>query len=76
MTKLYGFTHNILNRFVIGLGKKCFCFNIYLAKVPKKRISGYCYFTKSSNVVFNAKHNLDKFRFFGFVSIDKEDLYD
>lgn len=32
--------------------------------------------TNSENVVFNMTHNIDKFRFFGYVSIDKEDLMD
>ena len=76
MTRLFGFTHNHMNKFVIGLGRKCFCFNIYLAKVPKKRIKGYWYVTQSSTVVFHQKHNCDKFRFFGYVSIDNGDLMD
>lgn len=77
MTRLYGFTHNWLNSCVIGFGKRCLCFSVYLAKVPKRRLKGYCYVTKSEGVVFNMKYNSgDKFRFFGFVSIDKKDLMD
>ena len=74
MTRLYGFSYNWVNKFVIGFGKRCLCFNIYLAKIPKRRIKGYCYLTSSEGVVFNMKYNCDKFRFFGFVSIDKKDL--
>jgi hypothetical protein len=40
------------------------------------RLKGYCYVTKSEGVVFNMKYNCDKFRFFGYVSIDNEDLLD
>lgn len=76
MTRLYGFTHNYVNNFVVGFGKRCLCFRIYLAKVPKRRLKGYCYVTKSEDVVFNMKHNCDKFRFLGFVSVDKKDLMD
>lgn len=76
MTRLFGFTYNRMNKFVVGLGRKCFCFNIYLAKVPKKRIKWYWYITQSSTVVFHQKHNCDKFRFFGYITIDNEDLMD
>ena len=76
MTRLYGFSYNWVNKFVIGFGKRCLCFNIYLAKIPKRRIKGYCYLTSAEGVVFNMKYNCDKFRFFGYVSIDKEDLMD
>lgn len=76
MTRLYGFTYNWVNRFVIGLGKRCLCFNVYIAKVPKRRLKVYCYITSSERVVFNMKHNSEKFRFFGYVSVDKEDLMD
>lgn len=40
MTKLYGVTYTILNNNVIGFGKKCLCWNVYLAKVPKRRLKG------------------------------------
>ena len=30
----------------------------------------------SENVVFNMKHNFDKFRFLGYMDIDNEDLMD
>ena len=76
MTRLYGFSYNWVNRFVIGFGKRCLCFNIYLTKIPTRRIKGYCYLTSSEGVVFNMKYNCDKFRFFGYVSIDKKDLMD
>lgn len=76
MTRLYGFSYNWVNSCVIGFGKRCLCFNVYIAKVPKRRIKGYCYLTSSGGVVFNMKHNCDKFRFFGYVSIDKKDLMD
>ena len=74
MTKLYGLTYTFLNKNVIGFGKKCLCWRIYLAKVPKRRLKGYCYITDSSNVVWNMLHNSDKFRFFGYVSIDSKDM--
>lgn len=76
MTRLYGFTYNRVNSCVIGFGKRCLCFSVYLAKVPNRRLKGYCYVTKSESVVFNMKHNCDKFRFFGFASIEKKDLMD
>lgn len=76
MARLYGFSYNWVNKFVIGFGKRCLCFNIYLAKIPKRRIKGYCYLTSSEGAVFNMKYNCDKFRFLGYVSIDKEDLKD
>lgn len=76
MTRLYGFTYNWVNSCVIGFGKRCLCFSVYLAKVPNRRLKGYCYVTKSESVVFNMKHNCDKFRFFGFASIEKKDLMD
>lgn len=76
MTRLYGFTTILQDQHVIGLGKRCFVWNIYLAKVPKRRLKWYCYMTDASKVVFNMKHNSDKFRFFGFVSIGKKDIYD
>lgn len=72
MTRLYGFTYNWVNRCVVGFGKRCLCFYVYWAK----GIKGYCYVTSSEGVVFNMKYNCDKFRFFGFVSIDKKDLMD
>lgn len=74
MTKLYGFSYNWINGCVIGFGKRCLCFRIYLAKVPNRRLKGYCYITTSEGVVFNMRYNCDKFRFFGYVSIDKKDL--
>ena len=76
MTRLFGFTHNFVNGCVIGFGKRCLSFRIYLAKVPKRRLKGYCYITTSEGVVFNMKNNCDKFQFFGYVSIDKKDLMD
>lgn len=76
MTRLYGFTYNWFNGCVIGFGKMCLCFRIYLAKVPKRRIKGHCYITSSESVVLNIKYNCDKFRLFGFASIDEKDLMD
>ena len=76
MTRLYGFTYNWVNGCVIGFGKMCLCFRIYLAKVPKRRIKGHCYITSSESVVLNIKYNCDKFRLFGFASIDKKNLFD
>lgn len=76
MTRLYGFTKTYVTKWTIGFGKRCLCFHIYMAKVPRKRLKGFCYKIESSNVVFHMKANSDKFRFFGYVSIDKEDLMD
>lgn len=73
MTKLYGLTYTFLNKNVIGFGKKCFCWNIYLAK-SKRRLKGYCYITDSSNVVCNMLRNSEKFHFFGCASIDSKDM--
>ena len=76
MTRLYGFTTILQDQHVIGFGKQCFVCSIYLAKVPKKRLKLCYYMTDASKVVFQMKHNCDKFRFFGYVSIDKKDLMD
>lgn len=72
MTRLYGFTYNWVNRFAVGFGKRCLCICMF----PQKRIEIYFYITTSQSVMFNTKYNCDKFRFFGFASIDKEDLMD
>lgn len=76
MTRIYGFTHNYVNNFVVGFGKRCLCLCVYNAKVPKKRLNWHYYKSSSKDVVWNMKHNCDKFRFFGYVSIDKKDLMD
>ncbi len=76
MTRLYGFTTILQNQHVVGFGKRCFVWGIYLAKVPKRRLKWYCYTIESNRVVFHMKANSDKFRFFGYASIDKEDLID
>lgn len=76
MTRLYGFTTILQDQHVIGFGKRCFVWCIYLAKVPKRRLKLFYYMTDASKVVFQMKYNSDKFRFFGYVSIDKEDLMD
>ena len=62
-----------MNHYVVGFGRRCLCFNVYLARVPRRRLKGYCYITPSENVVF---YSGEKFRFFGYVSIDEEDLQD
>lgn len=76
MTRLYGFTHNYVNNFVFGFGKRCLCFYVCLAKVPKKRLKWYYYISPSKDVVWNMKYNCNNFRFLGFASIDKKDLTD
>lgn len=76
MTRLYGFTTVLGDQHVIGFGRKCFVWNIYTTKVPRRRLKGFCFMTDASHIVFNMKYNSDKFRFFGFVSIDKKDLMD
>lgn len=76
MTRLYGFTKIHGHQHVIGFGKRCFVWCVYIAKVPKRRLKGFCYKIESSNVVFHMKANSDKFRFFGYASIGKEDLMD
>lgn len=76
MTRLYGFTTVLKDQHVIGLGRKCFVWNIYMAKVPRRRLKGFCFMVDASHVAWNMKYNSDKFRFFGYVSIDKEDLMD
>lgn len=77
MTRLFGFSYNYMTRCVIGFGRRCFCFYVYLARVPRRRLKGYCFITPSENVVFHLIHNSGgKFRFFGYVSIDEEDLQD
>lgn len=77
MTRLYGFTYNYMNKHVIGIGRRCICFNIYLARAPRRRLKGYWYITTPDHVVFHLKYNSGgKFRFFGYVSIDEEDLMD
>lgn len=76
MTRLYGFTYNRVNGCVIAFGRWCFCFKIYLAKVPKRRLKCYYYATIAKGVVFTTKYNCDKFRFFGYISIDTKNLTD
>ena len=76
MTRLYGFTHNYVNNFVVGFGKRCLCFYVCLAKVPKKRLKWYYYISPSKDVVWNMKYNCNNFRFLGFAFIDKKDLTD
>lgn len=76
MTRLYGFTTVLGDQHVIGLGRRCFVWNIYIAKVPRRRLKGFCFMIDASHIVFHMKNNCDKFRFFGYVSIDKEDLMD
>lgn len=74
MTKLYGFTTISEYHHVIGFGKWCLVWGIYVAKVPKRRLRWMCYTTKSYNVVYHIKLNNDRFRFFGYISIDKENF--
>lgn len=77
MTRLYGFTTVLGDQHVIGIGRKCFVWNIYMAKVPRRRLKGFCFMIDASHAVFNMKHNSGgKFRFLGYVSIDEEDLCD
>lgn len=77
MTKLFGITTVLGGQHVIGFGRRCFVWNIYMAKVPRRRLKGFCFIIDASRVVFNMKYNSGgKFRFFGYVSIDKKDLMD
>ena len=46
MTKLYGFTTISEYQHVIGFGKWCLVWGIYMAKVPKRRLRWICYTTK------------------------------
>lgn len=75
MTRLYGFTTVLGDQHVIGLGCRCFVWNIYIAKVPRWRLKGFCFMIDASHIVFHMKYNSrGKFRFFGYTSIDEEDL--
>jgi hypothetical protein len=48
-----------------------------MAKVPRRRLRGFCFMEDASRIVFHMKYNSGgKFRFFGYVSIDEEDLRD
>ena len=77
MTKLFGFTTVLGDQHVIGLGRKCFVWNIYMAKVPRRRLKAFCFSIDASRIVFHMKCNSGgKFRFFGYVSIDEDDLRD
>lgn len=76
MTRLYGFTTILQNQHVVGLGKRCFVWCVYIAKVPNRRLKWSSFMTDARNVVSHMKHNSVKFRFFGFVSIDEKDLMD
>ena len=77
MTKLFGFTTVLGYQHVIGLGRRCLVWNIYMAKVPRRRLRGFYFMEDSSRIVFHMKYNSGgKFRFFGYVSIDEEDLRD
>ena len=77
MTKLFGFTKVLGDQHVIGLGRRCLVWNIYMTKVPRRRLRGFCFMEDSSRIVFHMKYNSGgKFRFFGYVSIDEDDLRD
>lgn len=76
MTRLFGFTTVLGDQHVIGLGRRCFVWNIYMAKVPRRRLKGFCFMVHASRIVYHMKCNCDKFRFFGYVSIDEKDLMD
>lgn len=77
MTRLYGLTTILGREHVVAFGRKCFVWNIYMAKVPRRRLKGYWFVADSSRIVFNMKYNSGgKFRFFGYVSIDEDDLRD
>lgn len=77
MTRLYGLTTILGDQHVIGLGRRCFVWNIYMAKVPRRRLKGFCFMIDASQIVFHMKYNSGgKFRLFGYVSIDEKDLMD
>lgn len=76
MTRLFGFTTTYMTKWTIGFGQRCLCFHIYLAKVPRRRLKGYWFILSAKEVIFHMKANSDKFRFFGYVSIDQDDLRD
>lgn len=77
MTRLFGFTKILRNEHVIGLGRRCFVWKIYMAKVPRRRLKGYWFMDDSKFIVFDMTHlNGVKFRFFGYMSIDEKDLRD
>ena len=77
MTKLFGFTKVLGDQHVIGLGRRCFVWNIYMAKVPRRRLKVFWYMADAGYIVHHMKYNSGgKFRFFGYVSIDEDDLRD
>ena len=77
MTRLFGFTTFLGGLHVIGLGRRCFVWDIYMEKVPRRRLKGFCFMIDARKIVSHMKHNSGgKFRFFGYVSIDEEDLRD
>ena len=77
MAKLFGFTTILGDQHVIGLGRMCFVWSIYMAKVPRRRLKWCCFMINASHVVFHMKCNSGgKFRFFGYVNIDEDDLLD
>ena len=77
MTRLFGFTKILGSEHVIGLGRRCLVWGIYMAKVPRRRMKGFWFMADAGHIVFHMKYNSGgKFRFFGYVSIDENDLRD
>jgi hypothetical protein len=79
MTRLFGFTTILGNEHVVAFGSRCFVWYIYMFKVPhrRKKVFWLWYMADAGYIVHHLKYNsCGNFRFFGYVSIDENDLRD
>lgn len=71
---MFGFTRSPLLGFVICFGKVCYCTKIYYGSATK-RFGGWCY-KMSAKDVFSTTCGNHNFKFFGFIYIPRNVLYD
>jgi hypothetical protein len=79
MTRLFGFTTILGKEHVVAFGSRCFVWYFYMVKVPhrRKKVFLFRYMADAGYIVHHLKYNSGgKFRFFGYVSIDEDDLRD
>ena len=77
MTKIFGITESRICGHVIGVGRKCVCWNIYWTSMFKKP-HGWLYIADSDDVLFNLHANNAGRRFwiFGVSITDLEPVID
>lgn len=75
MAKLYGITKTFITPHVIGYGKRCIVWNVYLSRRNgENRIKMSVYKTDADKIIFNMLHNSERFWFFGYLSASREEL--